>query len=160
MAFVQLALWLHKEHGLVNWFLAQSADNVSALLVQMDDIDDFNDHASESRGRSFFEMGSLHYAQRNFRGALRHCSRERVNGCTQLLVFVNLLLGEYDDVAQQNLEETTLDILHRMVKHVCIFEPSECARLLSDAVCLARVDPLIVKTLQEVRKIFWKQGGT
>lgn len=107
-------------------------------------------HILEFCGRSFFELGCLSYAQRSLRAALLNCSMERVNGCAQLLVLVCLLLGEDDDVAQQNLEETTFDILQRLTKHVCTFEPSDCVRLLSDADCTARLDPFIVKALYEV----------
>ncbi|KAH7711319.1 COP9 signalosome complex subunit 2 [Aphelenchoides avenae] len=100
-------------------------------------------------GRSLFETCSLSYAQRDLRAALPNCSTERVNGCTQLLALVCLLLGEKDDAAQQNLEETDLDLLRQLAKHICTFEPADCARLLSKADCVARVDPYIVKTLHE-----------
>ncbi|KAH7711318.1 COP9 signalosome complex subunit 2 [Aphelenchoides avenae] len=100
----------------------------------------------EFLGRFSFELGCLSNAQRSLRAALLNCSMERVKGCAQLLVLVCLLLGE--DVPQ-NLVETTLDILQRLTQHVCTFEPSDCARLMSDDACIAHLDPLIVKALHK-----------
>ncbi|KAH7711851.1 hypothetical protein AAVH_20849 [Aphelenchoides avenae] len=68
---------------------AQNVKDSSAALLR------------EFCGRSFFERGHLDYAQRYLRAALRHCSTERVSPCTQLLVLVDLLLGENDEVIQE-----------------------------------------------------------
>ncbi|KAH7694293.1 COP9 signalosome complex subunit 2, partial [Aphelenchoides avenae] len=100
-------------------------------------------------GRSFFEHGALDYAQHNFREALRHCSADRVHGCTQMLIFADLLLGKHDLATNQNLEETTLDVLRQLTKHICTFEPADCARLLSDTDGSACVDPFIAKSVRE-----------